>query len=95
MNSNKKDFIELEGVVKTLYPNTVFQIQLDNGSEILGHLSGKMRKRYIKLTLGDRVRVEVSKYDITKGRIVYRLSERTNFNKPKKNTHVNRKKYKR
>ena len=95
MTSKNNDTIEMEGVVKTLYPNTVFQIQLDKGGEILGHLSGKMRKRYIKLTVGDRVRVEISKYDFTKGRIVYRLSARAVFNKPKKNTHINRKKYKR
>ncbi len=95
MTNKNNDTIEVEGVVTTLYPNTMFQVQLDQGGEVLGHLSGKMRKRYIKLTVGDRVRVEISKYDYTKGRIVYRLSTQPNFVKPKNNTHVNRKKYKR
>jgi translation initiation factor IF-1 len=81
MNKKNNDTIEVEGVVKILHPNTMFQVQLDEGGEILAHLSGKMRKRYIKLTVGDRVRIEISKYDLTKGRIVYRLTKRTIFNK--------------
>lgn len=92
MIDKQNDIIEVEGVVKTLYPNTVFLIQLDTGVEIMGHLSGKMRKRYIKLTIGDRVKVEISKYDITKGRIVYRLSERTLTYNPKRPVFNKRKK---
>lgn len=95
MPRNSNDTIEVEGTVTVLHPNTMFNIQLDGGGEILGHLSGKMRKRYIKLTVGDRVRVEVSKYDLTKGRIVYRLSGRTIVHRPKTSTNMNRKKKKR
>jgi translation initiation factor IF-1 len=83
MNKQNNDVIEVEGVVTILYPNTVFQVKLDSGGEILAHLSGKMRKRYIRLTVGDRVRLEISKYDLTKGRIVYRLTKRQNFNSTK------------
>jgi translation initiation factor IF-1 len=81
MAQNNNDTIELEGVVTKLYPNTMFLVKLDGAGEILSHLSGKMRKRYIRLTVGDRVRVSISKYDPEKGRIVYRLSGRTYFNK--------------
>ncbi len=62
-----------EGVVLENLPNTLFKVRLDSGSEILAHLSGKMRIYYIKVLLGDRVRVELSPYDATKGRIVHRL----------------------
>lgn len=73
--NNSNDVIEVEGVVSQLFPNTVFKVRLDNIDEdVLCHISGKMRKRYIKLTVGDRVRVEISKYDTSRGRIVYRLS---------------------
>ncbi|NLB34368.1 MAG: translation initiation factor IF-1 [Elusimicrobia bacterium] len=81
MNTRNKDTIEVEGVVTQLHPNTFFNVKLDLGTDILCHLCGKMRKRYIKLTVGDRVRVAVSKYDPTKGRIVYRLSG-TNYINP-------------
>ncbi len=64
--------IELDGVVKESLPNTLFRVELDNGSLILCHLSGKMRMNFIKILPGDRVRVEVTPYDKTKGRIVYR-----------------------
>ena len=80
MSKNKDDIIETEGCVISLLPNTMFMVKLDIGSEILSHISGKMRVRYIKLAIGDRVRVEISKYDPRKGRITYRLSERTVFN---------------
>jgi len=64
--------IELDGVVKESLPNTLFRVELDNGSLILCHLSGKMRMNFIKILPGDKVRVEVTPYDKTKGRIVYR-----------------------
>lgn len=69
---NKKGFIEIEGVVEELLPSTMFKIKLDNGHEILGHLSGKMRMNRIKLLPGDHVVVEMTPYDLTKGRITYR-----------------------
>ncbi len=67
-----KGFIEMEGVVDELLPSATFKVTLDNGHEILCHLSGKMRMNKIRLIPGDRVRVEISPYDLTKGRITYR-----------------------
>lgn len=64
--------IELDGVVKESLPNTLFRVELDNGSIVLCHLSGKMRMNFIKILPGDKVRVEMTPYDKTKGRIVYR-----------------------
>lgn len=71
--TNSKDFIEMEGEVVELMPATTFKVQLDNGHEVLAHLSGKMRMNKIKLLLGDRVKVQMSPYDLTRGRIVFRL----------------------
>lgn len=68
----KEDNIELEGVVLDTLPNTMFKVKLDNGHEILAHISGKMRKNYIRILTGDRVKVEMSPYDLTKGRITFR-----------------------
>ncbi len=65
--------IELEGKVKAVLPGTMFHIELDNGHVVLAHISGKMRKRFIRLTIGDRVKIEMSPYDLNKARIVYRL----------------------
>ena len=65
--------IEIEGTVSTVLPGTMFRVRLDNGHEILAHLSGKMRKHFVRLTVGDRVRLEMSPYDLTKARITYRL----------------------
>ena len=65
--------IEVEGTVSTVLPGTMFRVRLDNGHEILTHLSGKMRKHFVRLTVGDRVRLEMSPYDLTKARITYRL----------------------
>lgn len=65
-------FIELEGIVTELLPSAMFRIHLDNGHTILGHLSGKMRMNKIRLLPGDRVILEMSPYDLTKGRITYR-----------------------
>ena len=64
--------IEVEGTVVEALPATQFKVRLDNGHEVLAYLSGKMRKYYIRILLGDRVRVEMSPYDLTRGRIVYR-----------------------
>lgn len=68
----KKDVIKKEGTVTEALPNTTFTVELDDGSEILAHLSGKMRKYYIRILPGDRVDVEMSPYDDSKGRITYR-----------------------
>jgi len=68
----KKDVIEAEGVVTEALPNAMFRVRLDNGHEVLAHVSGKMRMYYIRILLGDRVKVELSPYDLTRGRIVYR-----------------------
>ncbi|MBP1701950.1 MAG: infA [Chloroflexi bacterium] len=67
-----EDKIQVEGVIVEALPGTQFRVRLDNGHEVLAYLSGKMRKYYIRILLGDRVRVEVSPYDLTRGRIVYR-----------------------
>ncbi len=64
--------IQVEGTVVEALPATQFKVRLDNDHEVLAYLSGKMRKYYIRILLGDRVRVEVSPYDLTRGRIVYR-----------------------
>lgn len=68
----KEKAIELEGVVTEPLPNAMFKVKLDNGHEILAHISGKMRKFYIRILPGDKVKVEMSPYDLTKGRITYR-----------------------
>lgn len=72
MGKKKEDKIEMEGTVIEALPGTQFRVRLDNGHEILAYLSGKMRKYYIRILLGDRVRVELSPYDLTRGRIIYR-----------------------
>ena len=68
----KEDLIQLEGTVIEPLPNAMFRVQLPNGKVILAHISGKMRMNYIRVNPGDRVRVALSPYDLTKGRIVYR-----------------------
>ncbi|MCD4694345.1 translation initiation factor IF-1 [bacterium] len=70
---DSKDFIEMEGEIMELMPSTTFKVSLENGHEILAHLSGKMRMYKIKLLLGDRVKVQISPYDLNRGRIVFRL----------------------
>lgn len=72
MGKKKEGKIEMEGTVIEALPATQFRVRLDNGHEVLAYLSGKMRKYYIRILLGDRVRVELSPYDLTRGRIVYR-----------------------
>jgi translation initiation factor IF-1 len=69
---SKEDVIVFEGVVQEVLPSTKFKVRLDNGHELLAHLSGKMRQHKIKILLGDKVKVEMSPYDLTRGRIVYR-----------------------
>jgi len=68
----KEDVIEMEGVVRETLPNTMFRVELENGHVITAHISGKMRKHYIRILTGDKVKVEMTPYDLTKGRIVYR-----------------------
>jgi len=68
----KEEKITVEGTVVEALPNTMFKIKLDNGHEVLGYLSGKMRRYYIRILLGDRVKVELSPYDLNKGRITFR-----------------------
>jgi len=72
MGKNKDGKIDVEGTVIEALPGTQFRVRLDSGHEVLAYLSGKMRKYYIRILLGDRVRVELSPYDLTRGRIVYR-----------------------
>ena len=72
MESNEAKIIKEGTVIETL-PNTVFRVRLDDGVEIVAHLGGKMRLHYIRVLLGDRVRVELSPYDTAKGRIIHRL----------------------
>ncbi|MFW5647740.1 MAG: translation initiation factor IF-1 [Candidatus Alkaliphilus sp. MAG34] len=68
----KEDVIELEGVVKEVLPNAMFIVELENGHEVLGHISGKLRMNFIRILSGDRVTVELSPYDLTRGRITWR-----------------------
>ena len=68
----KEDDIEVEGVVVETLPNTTFKVELENGHQILGHISGKLRMNYIKILPGDKVKVELSPYDLTRGRITWR-----------------------
>lgn len=71
--AGKKEAIEVEGVVAQALPNAVFKVELANGHEVLAHISGKVRRFRIKVLLGDRVLVELSPYDLTRGRITYRF----------------------
>ena len=70
--TNKKGFIEMEGSVEELLPNATFRVTLENGHEILAHLSGKMRMHKIRIMPGDKVTLEMTPYDLSKGRITYR-----------------------
>ena len=71
-SSNKEEAIEVEGEVTEALPNTMFRVVLDNDHEVLAHMAGRMRRFRIRINPGDRVRVELSPYDLTRGRIVYR-----------------------
>ena len=68
----KEDVIEVEGVVIESLPNTMFKVELKNGHQVLAHISGKLRMNYIKILPGDKVTVEISPYDVTRGRITFR-----------------------
>lgn len=70
----KEDHIEMQGVVVDTLPNTVFRVKLENGHIVTAHISGKMRKNYIRILTGDQVTVELTPYDLTRGRIIYRDS---------------------
>lgn len=67
-----KDFLEIDGVVEELFPSATFKVKLENGKEVLAYLSGRMRLNKIRLLPGDKVKLEISPYDLTKGRVVYR-----------------------
>jgi translation initiation factor IF-1 len=69
----KKERIEVEGKVIVVLPNTMFRVELATGHQVLAHISGKMRKHYIKILPGDRVLIELSPYDLSRGRVTYRL----------------------
>jgi translation initiation factor IF-1 len=69
---SKSDLIEVEGVVVKSYPNAMFEVELPNGHKIMAHVSGKMRMNYIRIYPGDKVTIELSPYDLTKGRITWR-----------------------
>jgi len=73
MNENTKEVIEVIGTVLEPLPNAMFRVELENGHVILAHISGKMRMHYIKILPGDKVKVEMTPYDLTKGRIVFRM----------------------
>lgn len=75
MNDNTKEVIEVIGTVLEPLPNAMFRVELENGHVILGHISGKMRMHYIKILPGDKVKVEMTPYDLTKGRIVFRMQD--------------------
>lgn len=68
----REDHIEMEGVIIDTLPNTMFRVELENGHIVTAHISGKMRKNYIRILTGDKVKVELTPYDLSKGRIVYR-----------------------
>jgi translation initiation factor IF-1 len=74
----KEEKLEVEGTVIEALPGTQFRVELDNGHQVLAYLSGKMRKYYIRILLGDRVRLELSPYDLTRGRITYRYKKQFN-----------------
>ena len=69
----REDQIEMEGKVVETLPNTTFRVELDNGHIVTAHISGRMRKNYIRILTGDRVKVEMTPYDLSKGRITYRM----------------------
>ncbi len=77
----KEEKIEVEGTVVEALPGTQFRVELDNGHEVLAYLSGKMRRYYIRILLGDRVKLEMSPYDLTRGRIVYRFKKKRSSGK--------------
>ena len=75
MNREKQSLIEMQGEITQCLSNGMFRVKLENGFQVLAHVSGKIRRNYIRILLGDRVTVELSPYDLTRGRIVYRLRQ--------------------
>ncbi|MEI8378078.1 MAG: translation initiation factor IF-1 [bacterium] len=73
MSKESKEVIEFEGTILESLPNAMFKVELENGHQVLAHISGKIRKNFIRILPGDRVKVELTPYDLTKGRITYRL----------------------
>jgi len=76
MSKASQQKVEVEGTIVEALPNTQFRVQLDNDHKVLAYISGRMRKYYIRILLGDRVRIELSPYDLERGRIVYRFKQR-------------------
>jgi len=76
-----KEVIEAEGTIKESLPNAMFRVELDNGHLVLAHISGKIRRNFIKILPGDRVKVELSPYDLNRGRITFRVQERRGVRK--------------
>jgi translation initiation factor IF-1 len=76
LSQEKQSLIEMHGIITQCLSNGMFRVKLENGFNILAHVSGKIRKNYIRILLGDKVTVELSPYDLTRGRIVYRLRKK-------------------
>jgi translation initiation factor IF-1 len=76
LSQEKQSLIEMQGIITQCLSNGMFRVKLENGFNILAHVSGKIRKNYIRILLGDKVTVELSPYDLTRGRIVYRLRKK-------------------
>ena len=74
-----KGTIEFEGIIKESLPNAMFRVELENGHMVLAHISGKIRKNFIKILPGDRVKVELTPYDLNRGRITFRVQEKRGF----------------
>ena len=72
-NFQSEEYVEVEGKVVSVLPSTMFTVELENGHQVLAHISGKLRKHFIKITTGDTVKMEMSPYDLDKARIIYRL----------------------
>ena len=77
--AKEEDKIQMEGTIVEALPGTLFKVRLDNGHNILAYLSGRMRKYYIRILLGDKVKVEISPYDLSRGRIIYRAKKPNEF----------------
>ena len=76
-----KDVIEFEGIIKESLPNAMFRVELENGHLVLAHISGKIRKNFIKILPGDKVKVELTPYDLNRGRITFRVQEKRAANR--------------
>jgi translation initiation factor IF-1 len=76
LNQKKQNLIEMHGIVTQCLSNGIFRVKLENGFQVLTHISGKIRRNYIRILLGDKVSVELSPYDLTRGRIVFRLRQK-------------------